>query len=321
MVFRRGVEGLIIASLIQAALSAAISLVLIVSDLRLTFSTSILRRMLSFGMPLVPFGLCRLIMTYADRYFLQHYSTTTEVGLYSLGYSIALVLNLIVTAVQMAWPAQMFAIAKKAGAEQHFSKILTYYVTILGFIGLAFSVLAPEALVIMTTPHFHRACTVVPLVALSYIFAGTMYMTNTGLETQNKVKYMAPIIVVSAALNLGLNYLLIPPYGMMGAAFATLTSYLFLAVVNTAVNLHFWYIPYEYNRIAKIALAWGLIYGTSLLTRMPNVWLSGLLKLLLLGTYPLLLYVFRFYKDRELTRAQQVFQSGWSRVCAWRAGA
>jgi len=260
-------------------------------------------------------------MNYADRYFLQHYSTTAEVGLYLLGYNIAMVLNIIVTAVQTAWPAQMFAMAKKPDAERQFSRMLTYYLTILGFIGLGFSVLAREILVVMTTPRFHRAWTVVPLVALSYIFAGTMYMTNTGLETRNKMKYTSPIIVVSAALNLGLNYLLIPPYGMMGAAFATLTSYLFLAVVNTAVNLHFWYIPYEYNRIAKIALAWGLIYGTSLLTRMPNVWLSGLLKLLLLGTYPLLLYVFRFYKDRELTRAQQVFQSGWSRVCAWRAGA
>ena len=321
VILRRGVEGLVISGLIQSALSAGVSLTLIISDLKPTFSIPILQRMLSFGIPLIPFGLSRLVMTYADRYFLQHYCTTAEVGLYSLGYSIAMVLNIIVGAVQTAWPAQMFAMAKKAEAERNFSRILTYYLTILGFIGLVFSVLAHEVLMIMTTPQFHRASTVVPLIVLSYLLYGAMFMTNTGLETQNKLKYMSPIIVGSAAVNLGLNYLLIPPYGMMGAAVATFIAYLFLAIVNTAVNLRLWRIPYQYDRIGKIALAWGLIYGASLLIGVPNVWLSGILKLLLLATFPLLLYGFRFYEDGELARFQQLLQSGWSRWFAWRTGA
>ncbi len=148
-----------------------------------------------------------------------------------------------------------------------------------------------------------------------------MFMTNTGLETRNKMRYTSPIIAGSAAINLGLNYLLIPRFGMMGAAFATLVSYLSFALVNMAVNLHFWYIPYEYDRIAKIVLAWGLIYGSSLLVRVPNAWLGFVLKLLLLATYPLLLYVFRFFQDQELARFHRAFQSGWSRVCTWRVGA
>lgn len=321
VILQWGVKGLVICSLVQAALSAALSLALIISDLKLTFSMPILRRILSFGIPHVPNGLSRLLMNYADRFFLQHYSTAAEVGLYSLGYNIGMVLNLMVTAIQTAWPAQMFAMAKKPDAERQLSRILTYYLAILGFIGLGFSVLAREVLLVMTTPHFYRAWIVVPLVSLSYILAGTVYMTNTGLETRNKMRYTSPIIAASAAMNLGLNYLLIPPFGMMGAAFATLISYLFFAVVNTAVNLHFWSIPYEYNRIAKMGLAWGSIYGTSLLIRLPNVWLGGTLKILLLATYPFLLYAFRFYEDGELAKLRHICQSGRSRWYAWRTGA
>ena len=57
VILRWGVKGLVICSLAQAALSAGLSLVLIISDLKLTFSMPILRRMLSFGIPLVPNGL------------------------------------------------------------------------------------------------------------------------------------------------------------------------------------------------------------------------------------------------------------------------
>ena len=125
---------------------------------------------------------------------------------------------------------------------------------------------------------------------------------------------MPPIIISSAVLNLGLNYLLIPRYGMMGAAWATVISYFILVVVQTVVNLHFWYIPYEYKRIAKIAFVWGLIYGCSLLIRTPSVWLNGGLKLVLLATYPLILYVVRFYEKQELTTLKRLFRSGIRRM-------
>ena len=320
-ILRWGVRGLVICSLVQAAISAAISLALLVSDLKPTFSMSILRRLLSFGIPLVPNGLSRLIMTYADRYFLLHYSSAAEVGLYSLGYNIAMVLNLIVNAVQTAWPAQMFGIAKKPKPEKQLSRILTYYLVVLGFIGLGFSVLAHEVLMIMTTPRFHRAGVVVPLIVLSYVLSGIMYMTNSGLETRNKMRYLTPIIVASAALNLGLNYLLIPAWGMMGAASATFISYLFLTVAGTAVNLRLWFIPYEYDRIGKVAFVCGLIYTASLLIKLPNAWAGGFFKLLLLATYPLLLYVVRFYKEDELVRLQQILRSVRSRWYARRTPA
>lgn len=320
VVLQRGVEGLITARLILAALFSAVYLAILIKDLRLTFATPILTRMLSFGVPLVPFGLARIVMTSSDRYFLQHFSTTAEVGLYSLGYNIGILVNLIVVAIQLAWPAQMFTIAKQSNAEHQFAKILTYYLVILGFIGLGLSVLAREVLVLMTTPRFYEAHIVVPLIVLSYILYGVIYMTNTALETQNKTKYMSPIIFFAAILNLVLNYALIPRYGMMGAAWATVIAYLVLAVVQTAVNLHFWYIPYEYKRIAKIAFVWGVIYSGSLLIRMPNVLLNGGLKLFLLATYPLLLYALRFYEKRELDTLKRFLRSGIHRLRTWETG-
>lgn len=280
----------------------------------------ILQRLLCFGVPLIPFGLSTQVLTYADRYFLKYFSTATEVGLYSLGYNIGMVLNLLVSAVQLAWPAQMFAIAKQPNAERQIARILTYYILFMGFVGLGLSVLAREVLKIMTTPSFYGAYVVVPLVSTSSILYGVMYMTNSGLETRNKVKYMSAAIVISAILNLGLNYLLIPSYGMMGAAWATFISYLALAAIQLAVNLHFWYIPYEYGRILRIIVAWGLVYVPSLFVHTQNTWLDAGLKLALLATYPLTLYLLRFYNQDEINALRRIPKTLAGRIASGRGG-
>lgn len=317
VVLKRGVEGLITAGLITTAIFSLIYLVLLRQDLKPRISFPILRRLLSFGVPLVPAGLSSLLMTSADRYFLQHFSTTAEVGLYSIGYKIGLIMNLIVQSIQLAWPAIMFDLAKQPKAEWQFSKILTYYLLILGFIGLGLALFAREALIIMTTPKFHDAYIVVPLITISYIFYGLRFITNTGLATQNKMKYIPPIIIGSAVLNLYLNYLFIPRYGMMGAAGATVISYFILVVVQTAVNLHFWYIPYEYKRIAKIGLVWGIMYGIGLLIKMPSIWLNIGLKLILMTSYPLILYLLKFYEPREIVAIKKIFHSVINRFRSW----
>ena len=318
VVLRRGVEGLIIAGLISAAIFATLYFILLVKDLRPTFSLPILRRMLKFGIPLVPVGLSSLLLTMADRYFLKHFSTIAQVGLYSLGYHIGMVMLLAENAFQLAWPPHRFAIAKQPNAKHQFARILTYYLLAFGFLAMALSLLAKELLMIMTTPKFYPAAAVVPLIALSYIFSGVRHMTNTGLAITNKNYYVPPIIVGSALLNLGLNYVLIPPYGMIGAAWATILSYLVLVTVQTLVNLHFYYIQYEYGRMAKLALTWGITYGVSQLIQTPSLWITIGLKCLLLLAYPFVLYALRFYEKEELEALKELLGSQFRRWRNWK---
>jgi O-antigen/teichoic acid export membrane protein len=315
VVLRRGVEGLIIAGLISAALFATLYLILLARDLRPALSLPILRRMLKFGIPLVPVGLSSLLLTMADRYFLKHFSTIDQVGLYSLGYHIGMVMLLAENAFQLAWPPHRFAIAKQPNAKHQFARILTYYLLAFGFLCMALSLLAKELLMIMATPKFYPAAAVVPLIALSYIFSGVRHMTNTGLAIMNKNYYVPPIIVGSALLNLGLNYILIPPYGMMGAAWATILSYLIFVIVQTLVNLHYYYIHYEYGRMAKLALTWGIIYGVSHLIQTPSLWINIGLKCLLLFAYPFVLHGIRFYEKKELESLKGLLRS---QLCSWR---
>ena len=295
-----GVTGLVLATLCNTAIFSLISLVFLLRNLKITFSFPALRNMLRYSAPLVPGNLASLVMTSADRYFLQHYSSTSEVGLYSLGYKIGLVMNMIIQAVQLAWPAQMFEIMKEEDAERKFARILTIYTVGLGFISLGFSVLARELLVVMTTPEFYSASTIIPMVLLSYLFYGARFMTNMGLVRENKLKYASMVIFGTAILNLGLNFWLIPRYGMIGAAWSTFISYSVLLIAHMVVNARFWPISYEYKRMGIVALVWVIIYFTSLQINSPRVINNILFKSLLMLSYPILLFVFRFFRQDEL---------------------
>ena len=308
VVLRMGLEGLVLAGLGMSILSAIMFVALLWKDLRPRLSWPILKRMLRFGLPLVPFQLASILLTSSDRYFLEHYAGAAEVGIYSLGYKFGMIVQLIVMAIQTAWAAQMFAIAKEDGAERKFARIVVYYLAGLGFLGLGISVLSKEVLTIMSTPAFLPAYTVVPLIVLSYIAYGGVNMTNVALNIKGRTELNAPIIIAVAIGNLGLNYLLIPRFGMMGAAVATLVSYVVLLVIEVIVNQRVWRLPLEYGRILKVALAWGTVYAVSLLIASGNVWLDTGLKTCLLVAFPVLLFVFGFFDASELRALRVVSQ-------------
>jgi O-antigen/teichoic acid export membrane protein len=305
VVLKRGVEGLIVAGLIHEVAFAVLYIVLLFPAFRMGLKPQVLKRMLSFGAPLVPAGLARLALASADRYILQHLSTAAQVGLYALGFNIGLAINLIVSAIQLAWPTQMFAIVKQPGAEQKLARIFTYYIAVVGFFGLALSVFAREAVMVLATPEYYAAAAVVPLLTLSNVFYGAMYMTNSALEVQSKMYCHGVAVAIAALLNIGLNLMLVPMGGMKGAALASVISFATLFALVTVFSLRLWRIPYEYGRVARIVAAWAIIYVASLAVRTSHVWFDILLKLVLLGTYPLLLWLGRFYTPAERARVRE----------------
>ncbi|MGB6874136.1 MAG: flippase [Dehalococcoidia bacterium] len=310
VVLHKGVLGILLGGLIAAFLLYCISLRSIVKNAKLSFSIAELKEMLSFGLPLVPAGLAAWIMTMADRYFLQFLSTPTELGLYSLGYKFGMVIQgLIVRPFILAWGPFFWSVTRERNAKEIYSSVLTYFVLVGMAVALVLSVLSKEVLVIMATPPFHGAYKVIPLIAVSYVSYGCYQILAPGILLEKKTKYLALIVVVGAAVNLGLNYLLIPSYGMMGAAVATVISYLLLPVGSYFVSKRYYPIKYEWGRVAKILVAAGLVYVGSLFITADSAIVAGLLKAVTLLGFPLLLFAFRFFKPEEIQKAKEIFRA------------
>jgi len=306
----KGVLGILEAHLITSALIYCFLIPRLIKNVGFRFSTAKLKGMISYGIPYVPSNLAAWIMTIADRYFLQFLSTSTELGLYSMGYKFGMVVNaLVLGPFALAWGPFFWSVAKEKNAKEIYSSVLTYFVLIGMFIALALSVLSKEVLIIMTTPPFYGAYKVVPLIALSYILLGCFSILFVGAGLQKKTKYIPLITGTGAVVNLGLNYLLIPSHGMMGAAVATVISYLLLPIGSYFVSRRYYPIKYEWGRVAKILVAAGLVYAGSLFIRNDSAIIAGLLKLLSLLGFPLLLFAFRFFKPEEIQKAKEIFRA------------
>ena len=326
-VLHRGVLGVLEGNLIAAS---SVYLALTASVIRRAgfgFSTDELSRMLAFGLPLVPSGVSMWILTFADRYFLRFLSTPEQLGLYSLGYNFGLVINaLLVGPFQNAFLPFTFSISREKDAEKTYSRVFTYFMLVAILAALALSVLSKEILAIMASPAFHGAYKVIPLIALSYVLYGCYYVMMVGTNLGGKTKHLAVFVVCAAALNLGLNYLLIPKYGMMGAAEATLISYAILPVSSYLISQRYYPIKYEWSRVAKICIAGGVIFAGSLFIHYESPVVTGVLKLLSLLGYPILLYFFKFYQPEEIRKSREIIGAvpgylrhrllGWLVICS-----
>jgi O-antigen/teichoic acid export membrane protein len=178
---------------------------------------------------------------------------------------------------------------------------------------LGLALLAREVLAILA-PRYAEAAGVIPYIVASYLFFGGVYMTNIALDVKAKSKYMIPIMVSAVALNMALNYLLIPGFGMQGAAWSTLISYLYLFAVQLQVNQRVWRIPYEYGRLLKIVVVWLVILGSGQFMNTGRPAIDILFKLVLLANYPLLLYALRFFSSSEIDAGRRLFKSALSRL-------
>ncbi len=300
-----GLSGVIYGNLCTGILIAVLTFFLVSRYLSLKISLAKLRGMLSYGLPLVPGALSFWVLTVADRYLLERLSSTTQLGLYSLGIRFSGILEFVlIQPFLTTWPSIYFPLAKEKDAQMTFSRLTTYFLLIGCFFGLGIIAISSPAIKVMADQKFWEASRVIPLLVFATLLYGLFSLLNLGIFIQNKTKYNPMIIGVAAAFNLLLNFLLIPPYGMLGAAYSIFFSYLLMNLLAYLINLRIYPIRYEWTRILKIVSVTALfVIG---LTRLhSSSWHKELvIKIALLILFPFILWVTGFFASSELKRAK-----------------
>lgn len=258
VVLNLGVHGVIYGNLIAALILALIIYGLIIKDLSFSFSFKILKDMLSFGLPFVPAGLALFVMNGSDRFFLQKFSTTDQVGLYALGYKLSSILQFIVIEpFLLVWPSVYFPLAKEASAQDTLAHLASLFFLAMSFIGLIIILFSKPLIMVMASQAFWDAHFVCAWIVPSVILYGFYNILNVGINIRKKTKITPLIVCIAAIVNLVLNYLLIPKYGMLGAAISTFLSFFIMAVAAYYFNNNIYPVPYQWGLIFKISLFFG----------------------------------------------------------------
>lgn len=222
--------------------------------LRLVFSRPLLRRLLAFGVPLVPTSLAWWIFGMSDRILVGKLSTLDQLGLYSVALSLASVLSISVGALGQAWSPHAFRIYEEdeSHASAFYGRMLTYILVGLGLLAVGLSTFARDLLSILATPKFVPAAEAVAPLALALVAYGSVQVTAMGISLTKKTLYLAIYAWIGAALNVSLNLLLVPRFGMLGAAWATFASYVFLTAAYLVTSQRLWVVAYEKRRAAVV---------------------------------------------------------------------
>lgn len=310
-----GVRGILLGNVISCAVMLPVALLWASRTEVFRIAPRLVGPMLRFGLLLVPTILAAWIMDSSDRYVLRLYDDLSNVAVYGVGYKFGVLIEIaIVWPFQLAWPAVAFGISQRAGHERTFARTLTMLSAVLMLACLVLSLATRLGLPILVGEGYELAYLVVPIAALAHSFRGVQFCVSPGLHLTGNTAYLTVMSLGAAALNLGLNFLLIPHFGMMGAAGATALSLGALAFGTAFFSNRFHPVPYEYGRLA---LLWGggFAIGAAVLSLpiQPTLpWIAGL-SLFAAVAMPVLLFAVVFAREddrQELRDAVAQMQAG-----------
>ena len=201
-------------------------------DIAIAWPWRKLRQAILFGFPLVPELVALWTLNMSDRIILNNHVSLRELGIYSLGYQLGMMVNLLVNAIDSAWLPYFLSLVddEDTSKRRELPRLTTYVFGGLAFVGVGVALLAGPLIRLITTPDFHRATQVAPWIAAGYVALGFTFIARSSLIYRQETKYIAIASVVAALTNVGLNWVLIPYWGIMAAAVSTLVSYAILLV-------------------------------------------------------------------------------------------
>jgi O-antigen/teichoic acid export membrane protein len=264
-------------------------------QLGLTFDRPLLHQMNRFGLPLVPSMLALWMLTFGDRIFLLKLSDASEVGLYSIGSRIASAMVLLLAAFRAAWPAFAYSIEDDREAKRSYAYVLTYLLFVASWAALALGLLAPWLVRLLTTPTFYEAARVVAPLSFGAVAFGGFIVVSIALGRTKRTQFNWVVTGAAALVSITLNVLLIPTYGMMGAAAANAAAFTVMFFGITWWSQRVFPVPYQWRRVATVV---GCAVGLTVLGKLLDVSLGVAIAFIV--AYPALLWLLRFYLPAEL---------------------
>jgi len=226
-VLHLGITGILLGNLIAEGLSALVLLAILCSNLRAyKFHLPLLGRLIKFGSPLIITSLLSTLMHEADRYLVRLFLGMDQVGIYSLAYTISQgVYNLCLLPFIMIWSVLVYEIAEQADAKQTYVRVFEYSTYGLALIMLGVSLFAKPLLELMVAPDYLLASGLIPIVCLAYFFYSLHEHFKVPVMLAKSTVTLVPVVSLAVLINIGANMLLIPIYGIAGAAWASVITF------------------------------------------------------------------------------------------------
>ncbi len=307
-----GVEGIFISGIIASGLTVILLFPVIAGEFRPLFNRGLIGSMLRFSLPTVPAGLALMALQVIDRPILKALTDDATVGVYQANYRLGIFMMIAVSIYDYAWRPFFFSHASDPDAKKIFSRVMTYLVLLLSALFMAFVFFVPDIARFeiagrhIIHPRYWEGLGIVPVIMLGYFFLGISTNLSAGIYIEKKTKYLPVINMVGAAINIGLNYAMIPRFGIAGAAWATFLAYFAMAGILYIAARRVYPIDYEWDRLWKISAVAGTLLIVHLFLPLAASLLQVAIKCLLLVAFPVSLYFMGVFGADEIAAVKRL---------------
>lgn len=249
-----GVWGFVSSKLLVTALGCVYLMFRVRRSVGFHWRSLYVPQLLKFGAPLVLSSLSYFAIHFSDRFFLSSAVSLDDLGRYALAYRFAILVSALVgDSFSKSWNVTLYRYVERSDWREQFAQIASYFTYVLFATGLAIALFSPELLHIMVPKAYFPPPLLLPIVILSYLAREIGDFFRTLLLINKRSMAVGNIAAGGALLNLAANLVLIPTYGIYGAAVATLVTW-------AAYMLVCWWVANAEHRLPVQRLAYVRIF-------------------------------------------------------------
>lgn len=287
-----GIGYIFISNLVASSLTMLL-LLKTIKGIRLTFDSGLLKQMISYSWPLLILGLAGIVNETFDRILLKYLlpadsDPMAQVGIYGACYKVSILMTLFIQTYKYAAEPFFFEQMHNQDAKVLYARMMNYFVAICAFIFAAI-MLNIDIVILLVGEQYRSGAPVIPVLLMANLFLGIFYNLSVWFKITGKTILGAVIAVFGMLVTLGLNFLLIPLMGYMGAAWATLTCYGSMMVLSYFIGRRYYPVPYNVLKITLFIISALLLYYLSTIFKAGNPEAARIINMLLLIGYMIFL--------------------------------
>jgi O-antigen/teichoic acid export membrane protein len=285
-----------------------VSLIYCRKFLTLNFDKTKLKTLVKFAHSFLYYGIFLIILDQADKFIIQYFKGSEEVGIYSACYRIGMIMNLLISGFRTAWIPFFMNLKNEENNKEIFSKVFTYFFYGGMLFFLAIGLFGTDLVEFkingfsLLDDKYWSGMIILPFILLAYFAFGLFTNVNIASYFENKIKYLIISSGIGAASNILLNIILIPPYSILGAAISTMVSYFIMFAVLYSFSQKIYRIRYAWNKIIYVTVLTLCLYFLNFVLRdyfiahNINIYLVYLTKILSVFLLIIVLYKQNFLK-------------------------
>lgn len=271
-----------------------------------TFDMSVLKRMLGYSLPLLLLGIAGIMNQTVDKIIFPMVFPDKEIGMRELGiygasFKIAMIMMMFTYAFRFAYEPFVFARHGKADCKESYADAMKYYIitALLIFLGMTFYL---DIFQFILGPQYRIGLAVIPVVLITYLVQGVVYNLSLWYKLVDKTVYGALFSVVGFAITFAVNVIFVPVYSYWACAYASLASYVVMALLSYFIGQRYYKVDYPIKSIAIYCLLCAVLWIAAMSVDIDNLLLRLLYRTGLLAVY----MVYTVKKDLPLNEISVV---------------